>query len=190
VQNAEIKNGVFDIPSKTKPCLMRALGLYCILAATLAAAPRFLVMGEAYGQGLWYSGKIGYSFHPKVWLTTGYTYLEVPASTLAGSAAHFHIIPTALSGFWQLPFTSWPVHAEFLFGGNLNIGSDRIDRTGVRATMAGQNFTPLIGWGFAYLPAETGLVVRFSCYMFQGIDSQGLESRRLPWLGGSLGFIF
>lgn len=151
---------------------------------------RTIIGGEAYGQAIWYSLRGSYRFHECGMVNVGYSYTEIPPVDAGGKSAIFHIVPVSLSAFWHLPFTTWPIHAEILFGGNFIIGSDRTERTGVRATVTGQPFTPVAGLAFAWLPAEGGLVVRFACYMFQGIDSQGIESRRLPWLGGSIGYAF
>lgn len=123
-------------------------------------------------------------------INTGYSYTDIPAVQTSGQTASFHIIPVSLSGFWQLPFTALPLNAEILFGGNITIGSIRTERSGVRATATGQAFTPLVGFGFAWLPREGGITMRFTCYFFQGIDAQGIESRRMPWLGGSIGYAF
>jgi len=80
--------------------------------------------------------------------------------------------------------------AKVLFGGTAVIGGERTQRTGVRATVTGQSFTPVVGIGAAYLPREGGVTLRAMLYIFQGIDSIGLESRRLPWFGGSIGYGF
>ncbi|MBX3723920.1 MAG: hypothetical protein KF713_18885 [Turneriella sp.] len=158
-------------------------------AAAATPAP-FIIAAEAYGQGIWYSLRGSYRFHERAMVNLGYSYTEIPPVDAAGKTAYFHIVPVSFSALWQLPFTTWPIHAEILFGGNIMIGSERTERSGVRATVTGQAFTPVAGIAFAWLPKDGGLVVRFACYMFQGIDSQGVESRRLPWLGGSIGFAF
>lgn len=151
---------------------------------------RYIVAGEAYGQGLWYSGRLSYRFHENLLANAGYSFLEVPPADAGGKTAAFHVIPLSASALWQLPFTTWPIHAELLFGGNIVIGSDRTERTGVRATMTGQAFTPTIGFGVAFLQREGGLFVRATCYIFQGFDSVGMENRRLPWMGGTIGYAF
>ena len=163
---------------------------YTIAAENQPTLARYIVAGEAYGQGIWYSLRGSYRFHERGMVNIGYSYTEIPPADSSGKYASFHIVPISFSAFWQLPFTTWPIHAEILFGGNVMIGSDRTERSGVRATVTGQAFTPMAGLAFAWLPREGGLVVRFACYMFQGIDSQGIESRRLPWLGGSIGYAF
>lgn len=175
---------------------MRILKFLCLATATLGLhanddkLARYIVAGEAYGQGLWYSGRLSYRFHENLLVSAGYSYLEVPPGDAAGKTAVFHVIPLSASALWHLPFTSWPLHAELLVGGNFNIGSDRTERTGVRATMTGQYFTPVVGFGAAFLEREGGLFVRATCYIFQGFDSVGIENRRLPWLGGTIGFAF
>jgi hypothetical protein len=151
---------------------------------------RFIVGGEAYGQGIWYSARLSYRFHERGMVNAGYSYIEIPPVDAGGNTVAFSIVPVSVSALWPLPFTTWPLHAELLFGGNIVIGGNRTERTGVRATVTGQPFTPTVGFALAWVPRETGIVVRAACYIFQGIDSVGVESRRLPWLGGSLGYAF
>lgn len=149
---------------------------------------RTIVGAEAFGQGIWYSARFSYRFHERLLFNAGHSYIEIPATNAVDRNATFNIVPVSLSALWQLPFTSLPLHAEFLFGGNIVIGADRTERTGVRATVTGQNFTPIVGFAIAYLPLAGGITVRGACYLFQGIDSIGIESRRLPWLGASFGY--
>jgi|GEM_PF-2774812 len=173
------------------------LMLTAVAGAFAAAAPteertyaKWIVGGEAYGQGIWYSVRASHRFHANGMVSVGHSFIEIPPIDSTGKTVSFHIVPVSLSALWQLPFTSWPIHLEGLFGGNFVIGPDRTERTGVRATVTGQSFTPVIGGGLAFLPLQGGFVVRFSCYIFQGIDSVGVETRRLPWLGGSIAYAF
>ena len=181
--------------------LSRYFGLLLVISGFLLpleqifsnpAAPiaRKIVGAEAYGQGIWYSLRLSYRFHEYGMINTGYSYTDIPAVAAGGKTASFHIVPVSFSALWQLPFTTLPFHAEILFGGNITIGSERTERSGVRATATGQAFTPVIGFGFSWLPHQGGITLRFMCYFFQGIDAQGIESRRMPWLGGSVGYAF
>lgn len=175
-----------------------AVPIFLFLTAALPAAvgenerplARWVVGGEAYGQGIWYSVRASHRFHANGMVSVGHSFIEIPPVDSTGKTVSFHIVPVSISALWQLPFTSWPIHLEGLFGGNFVIGPDRTERTGVRATVTGQSFTPVIGGGLAFLPATGGLAVRFTCYVFQGIDSVGVETRRLPWLGGSIAYAF
>jgi len=149
---------------------------------------RTIIGAEAFGQGIWYSARFSYRFREQLLFNAGHSYIEIPATNADNRSANFNIIPVSVSALWQLPFTRLPLHAELLFGGNIVIGSDRTERTGVRATVTGQSFTPIVGFAIAYLPLAGGITLRGACYLFQGIDSIGIESRRLPWLGASLGY--
>lgn len=151
---------------------------------------RIATTAEAYGQGLWWSGRLSYRFHYNFAATMGFSYIEVPPVAMGGQEARFGIIPVSISAF--LPIGQWHGEhfLEMLAGSNVIVGSARAERTGVRATLTGQTLTPLIGFGYLYWPDTGGLVLRFSCYLFQGIDAQGIEHRRLPWLGGSIGYAF
>jgi hypothetical protein len=151
---------------------------------------RTAATAEAYGQGLWWSARISHRFHYNFAATVGFSYLEVPPVASDGQYAKFGGIPVSVSAF--IPLGKWwgEHFFEMLAGGNVIVGSTRTERTGVRATLTGQSLTPLIGFGYLYWPDTGGLVLRFSCYLFQGIDAQGFEHRRLPWLGGSVGYAF
>ncbi|MBL8032117.1 MAG: hypothetical protein JNJ69_00340 [Leptospiraceae bacterium] len=158
--------------------------------AQTPAVPRKIVALESYGQGIWYSARFSYRFYERLMANAGYSYIDIPAGSAAGQAASFHIVPISLSALWQPVGSDSPFFAEILFGGNAVIGADRTARTGVRATVTGQVFTPVVGIGAAYLPRQGGISLRATLYVFQGIDSVGIESRRLPWLGGSIGYLF
>ncbi|GAB4424014.1 MAG: hypothetical protein OHK0011_04290 [Turneriella sp.] len=150
---------------------------------------RAVVGIESYGQGIWYSARLSYRLHEQLMLNGGYSYIDIPPGNTAGETVSFHIVPVSVSGLWRIS-AELPLFGELLFGGNAVIGGERTQRTGVRATVTGQPFTPVIGVGAAYLPREGGITLRAMLYIFQGIDSIGLESRRLPWLGGSIGYAF
>lgn len=153
------------------------------------AFTRYVVAAESYGQGIWYSARLSYRFSRQAMANVGYSYLSIPPGSSGGSTAAFHVIPVSISAMWPLA-SQQPFFAEILFGGNLVVGDERTARTGVRATATGQAFTPVVGFGIAYFPDGGGIVVRTMCYLYQGIDSIGIESRRLPWLGGSVGYSF
>lgn len=154
------------------------------------AYSRYVVAAESYGQAIWYSARFSYRFARLVMVNAGYSYLDIPPGSSGGATASYHIVPVSLSAMWPLGAEGQPFFAEILFGGNAVIGSDRTARTGVRATATGQAFTPVVGLGVSYFPDAGGIVVRTMCYIYQGIDSIGIESRRLPWLGGSIGYSF
>jgi hypothetical protein len=165
-----------------------ASGLTADIPSTQPMA-RTVVGVESYGQGIWYSGRLSYRLHEQLMLNGGYSYIDIPPGNALGETVSFHIVPVSVSGLWRIS-GELPFYGELLFGGNAVIGGERTQRTGVRATATGQPFTPVIGVGAAYLPREGGVTLRAMLYIFQGIDSIGLESRRLPWLGGSIGFAF
>lgn len=150
---------------------------------------RKMVAVESYGQGIWYSARFSYRVHELLMLNAGYSYIDIPPGSEGGATVSFHIVPVSVSGLWRLS-GELPLYGEMLFGGNALIGGQRTQRTGVRATATGQPFTPIIGLGAAYIPPGGGVTLRAMLYFFQGIDSLGIESRRLPWLGGSLGYAF
>lgn len=150
---------------------------------------RRVVALESYGQGIWYSARFSYRFHEMLMANAGYSYVDVPPGNAGGETVSFHLVPVSISGLWRVS-GQIPVYGELLFGGNGVIGGERTQRTGVRATATGQAFTPVVGVGAAYLPREGGVTLRAMLYIFQGIDSIGLESRRLPWFGGSIGYAF
>ncbi|AFM14242.1 hypothetical protein [Turneriella parva] len=150
---------------------------------------RYVVAAESYGQGIWYAARLSYRFNRLAMANAGYSYLSIPPGNSGGATAAFHLLPVSLSAMWPLA-QDQPFFAEILFGGNFVIGDERTARTGVRATATGQAFTPVVGFGVAYFPDVGGIVVRTMCYLYQGIDSIGIESRRLPWLGGSVGYSF
>ncbi len=151
---------------------------------------RYVIAAESYGQAIWYSARASFRFHRLAMVNSGYSYISVPPGSSGGATAAYHLMPVSISAMWPMGSGDMPVFAELLFGGNFNIGSDRTARTGVRATATGQTFTPVVGFGFAYFPDQGGVVMRAMCYIYQGIDSVGIESRRLPWLGGSIGYAF
>ncbi len=153
------------------------------------AYARYVAGAESYGQGIWYSARFSYRFTRLAMASVGYSYLSIPPGNSGGATAAFHVVPVSLSAMWPIA-TTQPFFAEILFGGNFVIGDERTARTGVRATATGQAFTPVVGFGVAYFPDAGGIVVRTMCYLYQGIDSIGIESRRLPWLGGSVGYAF
>lgn len=159
-------------------------------AETDTRIARNILSAESYGQGIWYSARYSFRFHENLLASAGYSYIDVPPGSDTGNTASFHIVPVSLSALWQPANAQLPLYAELLFGGNAVIGGGRTDRTGVRATVTGQAFTPVIGLGAAYLPVSGGIILRATLYIFQGIDSIGIESRRLPWLGGSIGYAF
>lgn len=178
----------------------RTVLLLCVSATLLArglsaeepATPAIarMVLGiESYGQGIWYSARLSYRLHEQLLLNGGYSYIDIPPGNTAGETVSFHIVPVSVSGLWRIS-GELPLFGELLFGGNAVVGGERTQRTGVRATATGQPFTPVIGLGAVYLPREGGITLRAMLYIFQGIDSIGLESRRLPWLGGSIGYAF
>jgi hypothetical protein len=154
------------------------------------AYSRYVVAAESYGQAIWYSARFSYRFARLAMVNAGYSYIDIPPGSSGGATASFHVVPVSLSAMWPLGSEGQPFFAEILFGGNAVIGSDRTARTGVRATATGQAFTPVVGLGLSYFPDAGGIVVRTMCYIYQGIDSIGVESRRLPWLGGSIGYSF
>jgi hypothetical protein len=155
-----------------------------------AVYARYVIAAESYGQAIWYSARLSYRFNRWAIANTGYSYLSIPPGSSGGTTASYHVVPMSLSALLPLGSTETPLYAEILFGGNLNIGTERTARTGVRATATGQPFTPVVGLGLALVPEQRGIVVRAMCYVYQGIDSVGIESRRLPWLGGSIGYAF
>lgn len=155
-----------------------------------SAYARHVIAAESYGQAIWYSARLSYRFNRRAMANTGYSYLSVPPGSSGGSTATYHVVPVSLSALVPLGLAATPLYAELLFGGNVNIGTDRTARTGVRATATGQAFTPVVGLGLALVPDQHGIVLRAMCYLYQGIDSVGVESRRLPWLGGSIGYAF
>ena len=123
-----------------------AICVYSLLLAPLSASipeterplARWILGAEAYGQGIWYSVRASHRFHANGMVSVGHSFIEIPPIDSTGKTVSFHIVPVSMSGLWQLPFTSWPLHLEGLFGGNFVIGPDRTERTGVRATVTGE----------------------------------------------------
>ncbi len=178
-----------------KHLLLRLVpALFCVASPKAEEAPtariaRTIVGIESYGQGIWYSARVSYRFHEMLLANAGYSYVDVPPGNAAGDTVSFHLVPVSFSGLWRIS-GQIPLYGELLFGGTAVIGAERTQRTGVRATVTGQAFTPVVGVGAAYLPREGGVTLRAMLYIFQGIDSIGIESRRLPWFGGSIGYAF
>ena len=172
------------------PALVLGDGGSAVVKDPPFAYSRYVVAAESYGQAIWYSARVSYRFARLVMVNAGYSYLDIPPGSSGGATASYHIVPVSLAAMWPLGTHGQPFFAEVLFGGNAVIGSDRTARTGVRATATGQAFTPVVGLGLSYFPDAGGIVVRTMCYIYQGIDSIGVESRRLPWLGGSIGYSF
>ena len=96
------------------------------------AYAKWIVGGEAYGQGIWYSLRASHRFHANGMVSVGHSFIEIPPIDSTGKTVSFHIVPVSLSALWQLPFTSWPIHLEGLFGGNFVIGPDPVSYTHLR----------------------------------------------------------
>ena len=70
-----------------------AVGFYLILGSTINASTasaerpfaRWLVGGEAYGQGIWYSVRASHRFHANGMVSVGHSFIEIPPVDSTGS---------------------------------------------------------------------------------------------------------